>query len=186
MRGHTKDELLNSMRAKSEHVRHVGHDGAPEYGKRRDGLVMHQHPASVPNAARGMEHQATTPTLARGTGKPKRLGPIAIHAGFVSTSPRTGQLRFGADDADPASPLGGPPQGKRTVRAEINPGSRSRNLDSLASESAGTAAARAKAKGTEELHALGQAVLYEARLGSREGQHGLKIGALPPRVVEET
>lgn len=162
MRGHTKSELTTSMRGKGEHVRHVGHDGAPEYGKRRDGLVMHPHPASVPNEARGMEHQATTPTLARGTGKPKRLGPIAIHSGFVSTSPRTGQLRFGADDADPASPLGGPPQGKRIVRAEIHPSMRSRSADALASEMPGTAHARAAKIGNETLHATGRAVLNEA------------------------
>jgi hypothetical protein len=89
--------------------------------------------------------------IAREGGRAK-ISVVHVHPSSLS--------RF---DANPPSPTaGGAPAGKSVRRAEINPGSRSRNLDSIASESAGVAHARASAKGTDHIHSLGQAILNEA------------------------
>jgi hypothetical protein len=168
---------LKSKFAKGQSVHGPGHDGAPKPGFYGDGAHV-SHPHSVPNAARGMEHQEANPTLARGTGKPKRSAfeQVPIHSSMVSVNPTTKQFHFGGQeasrrfDADPASPLDGPPKGKRTAKAEVNPGCRSRNADSLASENAGVAHARSKTNGSEEaLQELGQAVLRESRFGDWKG-----------------
>jgi hypothetical protein len=180
---YSKTDLLASKFQKGESVHGPSHDGGPKpgfYAKEGEGLVSHPH--SQPNIARGMEHQATNPTLARGTGKMKRLAyeKVPIHSAMGGGFNKV--TNDGAYDADPAAAMGGPPAGKRTLRAEINPGCRSRNADSLASESAGVAAARAASNGHEALHALGVAILNEARLG--EHSSGLKIGAVPGAVEE--
>ncbi len=160
---------MKSKYQKGESVHGPGHDGAPKPGFYGDGGHV-SHPHNVPNVARGMEHQVTNPTLARGTGKPKRSAyeQVPVHNSMVSKNPTTGKFHFGGMetsrrfDADPASPLDGPPQGKRTVRAEIHPSMRSRNADAVASEMPGTAHARAAKIGHEALHATGRAVLNEA------------------------
>jgi hypothetical protein len=171
---------LKSKFAKGQSVHGPGHDGVPKPGFYGDGAHV-SHPHSVPNAARGMEHQETNPTLARGTGKPKRSAfeQVPIHSGMVSKNPNTGQFHFGGAEAsrralqgykEPTDPPQSPSTQKTNGPVAINPGSRSRNADSLASENAGVAHARSKANGSEAaLRELGQAVLRESRFGDWKG-----------------
>jgi hypothetical protein len=194
--GRTKQELLTSKRTKDQHIPQTHSDGGrhPDfYAKQGEGGLV-SHPHSVPNVARGMEHQAAPPTLARGTGKPKRSAyeSVPIAGGMLSHNRNTGKLHFGGHeasyDSNPANPLNsGPPAGKRTARAEINPGCRDRSQDSLASENAGVAHARAKAAGNEALHSLGRAIWNEAANNSAvDDRRALGIGKLPDAVGEET
>lgn len=157
MRGHTKSELTTSMRDKSEHVRHVGHDGAPERGPRRDGMTLHSHPASVGNVAGQTDH--TNVKLALGkTPQPKRAftEKIAIHAGTINQT-RVGGEAFGGDHSltgvsvvpgkdgtAPCHPLTTPPVAKNYSRVQPSPGMRSRTLDGP-TDGVGVAHARAQA-----------------------------------------
>ncbi len=172
---HTKDELLNSRAEKGNSRIGVGHDGVPKHFARPGEASLLAHPHAVPNAAGQTDHLNTHANLGV-PGKPKHAHQIAtpLHSGAMA--------RY---DADPAAAMGGPPAGKVVRRAEVNPGTRSRNLDSLASESAGVAHARAKVKGHEELHELGRLILNEARLGAGEHSSGLRIGSLPGAVRED-
>jgi len=175
MKSHTREELLNSRIGKKDYRMGPGHDGVPRHFARPGEPSLIAHPHAQPNAAGMVDHTNVHADLGVAP-KPKHAFQTAtpLHSGAMS--------RF---DADPASATQGPPAGKVVKRAEINPGVRSRNLDSLASESAAVAHARAKANGHDALHALGQVVLNEARLGSGEHSSGLRIGALPGSVQED-
>ncbi|MGO9846154.1 MAG: hypothetical protein ACLPKT_06015 [Methylocella sp.] len=155
MKPHTKLKLLTPTRAKGDTRNGPGHDGVPRHFARPGEPSLISHPGAVPSDAGKYDHNNTHATLG--------VAPKPKHANLIATPLHSGAMsRY---DADPAVAMGGPPAGKVTKRAEINPGSRSRNLDSLASENAGVAHARAKAKGHEELHSLGQAILAEAAYG---------------------
>ncbi len=133
-------------------------------------MTVHHKPA----IARGMEPQQSHATL----GKPGRAKGYAVEVHSGMSHVTDGAFNAGISRTESAAALQGyklPTDpviqhgNKITRRAEINPGSRSRNTDSLASETAGVAHARAKAKGDEGLHALGRAILAEARYGNWKG-----------------
>lgn len=152
MRGHTKDELLTSRVEKGNTRMGPGHDGVPRHFAKSGEAGLIAHPHAAPNVAGQTDHTNVHAAMGK--------APQPKHAHQIATPLHSGAM--GRFDADPADATGGPPAGKVLRRAEINPGTRSRNLDSLASEAAGTAHARAKAKGHDELHALGNAIVAEA------------------------
>lgn len=170
---YSNKDLQTSHAEKGKSRIGVGHDGVPKHFAKPGEASLIAHPHAVPNAAGQVDHLNTHANLGR-PGQPK-------HAFQVAT-PLHSMAKF---DADPAAAMGGPPAGKVTKRAQVNPGTRSRNLDSLASEAAGTAHARAKAKGNEALHELGRLILNEAQLGAGEHSSGLRIGSLPGAVQED-
>jgi hypothetical protein len=170
---HTRDELLTSRVQKHEHVPQTHSDGGrhPNFYVKdpSDPSRLISHDNSVPNVARGMEHQTRTgPTLGKPP-KPKRVAyeAIPIAAGALSVNRSTGEFHFGGQeasrrfDADPASPLDGPPRGKRLSPPAINPGCRDRSGDALSSEAPGIAHARTK-RLPDTLADLGRAILDEA------------------------
>ncbi len=171
---HTKQELLTSNREKQHH-KPLGPDrsGAHPYqGGRVDVHLPHvQH--HVPGLARGQEAQTHTKATLGVAPKPKGY-PIAINGAFR------------ADIANPASPLGGAPRGKRLTPPAINPGCRDRSGDALASETAGMAHKRSKAL-PDTLADLGRAILDEAlSYSSADDRRALGIGTLPQAVKENT
>ncbi len=186
MKPHTKQELLTPTRERGDTRVGPGHDGKPRHFARSGEASLISHPHAVPNAAGMVDHTNVSATLGKQPlPKHAHLHSPPIHSGMMARS-KSGTHFSGLSgqdlsryDADGPDPLAGPPQGKRTARAEINPGCRDRSGDSLASEDAGVAHARATAKGTEHIHALGKAIMDEAARGSHETQDGLRIGTLP-------
>jgi hypothetical protein len=175
--GHSKDELLTSRFEKGKGHKPLGPDrtGAHPYQDGRTDI----HPAHVqhhvPGIARGMEAQQHTKATLGKPGKPKGY-PVMLNG------------HFNANDADPASPLDGPPRGKRLSPPTINPGCRDRSGDSLASEMAGTAHKRSKEL-PDTLRDLGRAILDEAlNYSAADDRAALanNFGTLPAAVKENT
>jgi hypothetical protein len=175
---YSNKDLQTSHAVKGNSRIGVGHDGVPKHFAKAGEPSLLAHPSAIgaTKIESGMQDQTNTHGTTSGKIKHAFQTAPPLHSGTSS--------RF---DADPPSATGGPPAGKITRRAEINPGCRSRNADSLSSETSGVAHARAKAIGHEALHALGAAVMAQARLGAgNEHPSGLRMSALPGAVDEET
>lgn len=170
------------------------HSGAPAHFARpgEPGLISHPH--ALPKVTSGMQDQTNVKADLGVRPKVKHAHLIAapIHDGMMAKSRKDGTHFSGLSgqdlsryDANGPDPLAGPPRGKRLTPVQINPGSRSRNADSLASEEAGVAHARAKASDQSALHAaLGKAIISEALAHSSVDDRRYGIGALPPATEE--
>lgn len=187
----SKDDL-QPRRQKSESTIGPGYDGKHRHFAKPGEPSLIAHPHALPNAAGMVDHTRVPMTLGKQPLPKNAWTPPPIHSGMMAKSRKDGTHFSGVSgpdiaryDADGPDPLAGPPQGKRTARAEINPGCRDRSGDSLASEDAGVAAARAKAKGFEAMQALGRAILNEAAAGSApDDRRALGIGTLPGSTTE--
>jgi hypothetical protein len=149
----------------------VGHDGAPRAGFIRAGdpgaPVAHPNAIAAVPVHTGMKEVAQV----QGLGKPPKIKHArfvapAVHDGMTTTSRVTGRQHYGADDlsradADPASPLGGPPQGKRLSPVRAVPGMRSRVSDLAGGGAPGENHIRGR-RDPRAMAFLGAAVLNEA------------------------
>lgn len=168
--------------------------GVDEKGRNRAIARAGDTPLDVhhgPAIARGMEHMPTRGDLARG-GKPKAHLAVSVHNGMTTRTRNGGPFVLGGDlaskfDADPASPLQGPPMGKRLTQPQPVPGQRRRANDAVG----GSAPGENHAKGQPDVGAmrdLGRAILTEAFSNAAPDDrmaHSYGVGILPDSTTEQ-
>lgn len=168
--------------------------GVDEKGRNRAIARAGDVPLDVHHAPKpsiGMKDQTHAGNLAR-DGAVKQHLAVPPHSGMMTRTRNGGPFVLGGDlaskfDADPASPLQGPPMGKRLTQPQPVPGQRSRVNDAVGGSAPGENHAKGKPD-SAALRSLGASVLAEAFSNAApddRAAHSYGIGLIAPTTQED-